>query len=115
TRPPLPLAGEGWGEGLLILLLIWDSRAKAPHPPFGHLLPQAGEGNHPTLGTPPAARRGVEGTDQSNPQLRETHLEEDPAFRRDRGRAQPCRRSRGIRPRCLPRRGLPHPIADRRR
>jgi anaerobic selenocysteine-containing dehydrogenase len=33
---PPPLAGEGWGGG--------NSRENAPHPAFGHLPPQAGEG-----------------------------------------------------------------------
>src|SRR5690606_41993163 len=40
TRPsPSPACGEGRGEGPLVLL-----QQKRPHPPFGHLLPQAGEG-----------------------------------------------------------------------
>ena len=58
TRPwpllPLPLAGEGWGEGVQNrpgdeAQELCDERRRPlcarPHPAFGHLLPQAGEGH----------------------------------------------------------------------
>jgi SAM-dependent methyltransferase len=42
--PPLPLAGEGWGEGALDLGVEEQGQdQKRPHPASGRLLPQAGE------------------------------------------------------------------------
>jgi hypothetical protein len=42
--PPLPLAGEGWGEGALDLgASLQEQDQERPHPAFGRLLPQAGE------------------------------------------------------------------------
>ena len=45
---PLPLAGEGWGEGARQSAYrdgngLFPTFLR-PHPPCGHLLPQAGEG-----------------------------------------------------------------------
>jgi hypothetical protein len=43
---PLPLAGEGWGEGALDPgEEEQDQDQERPHPAFGRLLPQAGEAN----------------------------------------------------------------------
>src|SRR5690606_15399655 len=50
-------AEQGWGEGLLPLplpLLLFLAKS-CPHPPFGHLLPQAGEGQGSRRAPPPAA------------------------------------------------------------
>ena len=44
---PLPLAGEGWGEGALDPRVHeQDQDQERPHPAFGRLLPQAGEVNN---------------------------------------------------------------------
>ncbi|MBC7990285.1 MAG: DUF938 domain-containing protein [Luteimonas sp.] len=44
SLPPLPPAGEGWGEGALDPGVEGQDQ-KRPHPAFGRLLPQAGEVN----------------------------------------------------------------------
>jgi len=41
---PLPPAGEGWGEGARKDACDANGGPACPHPPSGHLLPQAGEG-----------------------------------------------------------------------